>query len=149
LEQRRWWGWLWSVQGDNGRRKALLCPTDRLFDGNVCYKLIPEAALRPDHPLRLPTVAHARTDIPEAALQRRVTDGEPFPDLVAQLLLGDDTLTMLYEVAEHLKHLAGQLGALARAVQSMETRVENTVGKMVNHVPFHQAPAKHRCHNLG
>jgi hypothetical protein len=149
LEQRRWRGWLWSVQGDNGRRKALRCSTDRLFYGNLCHKLIPVAPLRPDHPLRLPTVAHARTDISEAALQRRVTDGEPFPDLVAQLLLGDDTLTMLYEVAEHLKHLAGQLGALARAGQGMETRVKNTVSKVVNHVLFHQAPAKHRCHNRG
>ncbi len=146
MEQR---GWLWSVQGDNGRSKALLSPTDRLFDGNVCHKLIPVAPLRPDHSLRLPTVAHARTDIPEAALQRRVTDGEPFPDLVAQLLLGDYMLTMLYEVAEHLKHLAGQLGALARTGQDMESRVENTVSKVVNHVLFHQAPAKHRCHNRG
>jgi len=54
--------------------------------------------------------------MPEAALHRRVTDGEPFPDLFAQLLLGDETLTMLDEVAEHLKHLAGQVGALARVV---------------------------------
>jgi hypothetical protein len=141
LEQRRWRGWLWSVRGDQGRGEGLVCPTERFFYGNICHKLIPVAPLRPDHPLRLSTVAHVHTDRPETALQRRIRDGESFPDLFAQFLLGDDTLTMLYEVAEHLKHLAGQLDALTRARQGMETRVENTVSKVVDHVLFHQAPA--------
>jgi len=58
-----------------------------------------------DDPLRLPAVAYTHTDRADATLQRRITDGEPTPDLVAQLLLGDDPVAMRQEIAEHLEDL--------------------------------------------
>src|SRR4029450_9551489 len=93
--QRRWWGWLWNVRGDQGRREALVEPPERLFHRQVGHKLIAVAPECPDHPLRVPTVAHVPPDTPETALQRRIRDGEACPDVVAQLLLGDETRAML------------------------------------------------------
>jgi hypothetical protein len=89
--------------------------------------------LRLNNTLRLPAITYRNTHGTQAALQGGIADREPLPNLVAQFLLGDHTIAMLDEIAEHLEHLRSQPGTLARPVQGMELRVQSTICKAVEH----------------
>jgi hypothetical protein len=84
-----------------------------------------------DDLLRLPTIAHTRAYGTHAALQGRSADRQATPDLLAQLLLGDDPIAMRYEVAEYLEDLGRQQRTLTSLVERMELRVEDTVCEAV------------------
>src|SRR5262249_46049251 len=95
------------------------------------HKAIAIAALGLDDLLCLPTVAHARAHGPNTALQAGIGDRQTLPDVVTQLLLGDDPLALHDEVAEHLKHLGRQDGGLPRSAECMELCIEDTVCEAV------------------
>jgi hypothetical protein len=101
----------------------------------VCHKTIPVATLCLDDALCLPAVTNSASHGTQAALHGGITDGEPLPHLVAQFLLGDHTVTMLDEIAEHLEDLRSQSCTLARPVQEVELRIQGTICKAVNHAP--------------
>jgi len=70
-------------------------------------------SLRLDKALRLAAITHRNTHGAEATLQGSITDRVPLPNLIAQFLLGDHTVTMLDEIAEHLEDLGRQPSTLA------------------------------------
>jgi hypothetical protein len=105
-----------------------MCLRERLHSS---HKAIPIAALGLDDLLRLPTVAHVRAHGSNTALQAGIGDCQTLPDIVTQLLLGDDSLALRDEVAEYLKHLGRQDGGLPRSAECMELCIEDTVCEAV------------------
>src|SRR5262245_57692618 len=107
----------------------------RRHQRHIHHETIPVAALRLDDALRLPAVTDSATHGAQTALHGGITDGEPLPHLTAQFLLGDHTVTMLDEIAEHLEDLWSQPRTLASPMQEVELRVQSTICKAVNHAP--------------
>jgi hypothetical protein len=65
--------------------------------------------------------------------QRGITDELLGPDLIAQLLFGDDLLAMRKQVGENLEHFTPQPDGLASALQHMALRVERTRAEDIDH----------------
>jgi hypothetical protein len=101
---------------------------------HVRHETIAVAALRLDKALRLPAVPHRETHGTQAALQGGIANRQPLPHLRAQFLLGNHTITMLKEIAEHLEDLWCQPSTLARPLQGIELCVQGTIGKAVDHI---------------
>src|SRR4030095_8605257 len=103
------------------------------FFDHTRHKAIPVATLGLDDLLRLSAVADTRADRTDATLQCCIADGEPTPHLFAQLLLGDDSVAMRYEITEYLEDLRREQYALVSPTELMELCVESTMCKVINH----------------
>jgi hypothetical protein len=86
-----------------------------------------------DESLLAPTVPNDPAYGFDRTLQRRIADELLGPDLLAQLLLGDDPVGMRHQVGEHLEHFAPQARDLPSAAEHRALCVEGTFSKDVDH----------------
>jgi hypothetical protein len=100
---------------------------------DVGDEAITVAVERLDELLGAPAVANRLAHPPDGALQRRIADELVGPHLLAQLLPGDDALPMCQQVGEDLEHFRPKPDGLPSAVQGIETGVEGTVPKDIEH----------------
>lgn len=92
------------------------------------------AVKRLEHLLRLPTIPNGPAYRPDGTLQRRLADALARPDLSAQLVLGDDPVTLREQVGEDVERFGPQPLGLPGAMQGIETGVQGTVAKRVDHL---------------
>src|SRR5688572_28668542 len=67
-------------------------------NGHLGHEAIAVAPPGLDDPLCLSPIAERAPDVAQATLQRGITDGDPLPHVLAELVLGHDALVMLEQV---------------------------------------------------
>jgi hypothetical protein len=80
-----------------------------------------------------PAAAQGQRTGGDGALQRRVADEPSVPDLLAQLLLGDDALAMGEQIDEQAEHFRPQADRLSRPVQDIALGIQDTVAEGIVH----------------
>ena len=74
-----------------------------LLDG--CHEAVAPAVQGVDKPLCLPSIARGATDRFDAGVQRRLAHNLLGPEMLQQLLLGDNAVVMHDEIGQHIEHL--------------------------------------------
>jgi hypothetical protein len=95
-----------------------------------------------------PPVAQRPPHRGEGALQRRVADELPLPDLLAQLLLGDDALAVAEQIDQHLEDFRPQSDGLAGALEDIPLGIQDTVAEGLAQDRIPRAGPAHR-HRTG
>src|SRR5262249_23921788 len=104
-------GW----RAPRGRRRPLHRAGLALLDRG--HAAIAAAVQRLDQALRLPRIADRSASLLDAGLQRRITDKLLGPQVLEELLLGDNAVTLGDEVAQDVEDLGAELDERARAAQ--------------------------------
>jgi hypothetical protein len=96
-----------------------------------------------DDPLGLPRIAHRLARRPDAGVQRGLADELLGHQLLQQLLLGDEALTMRDEVGQYIEDLGPELDQGPGPPQLIAVDVEAIVAKSIIHRPFLPPPQGH------
>jgi hypothetical protein len=88
---------------------------------------------RLDALLRPPAVPQRLTRRPDGTLQGGIADVLARPHLRTQLLPGHDAVAMGHQVDEELEYFGPEADGASGAVQSIETGIERTVPKDIEH----------------
>ena len=82
---------------------------------NGCHKAIPTTVERLDAALRLSTIANRLAHRHQTRIQGSIGDELLGPQVLKELIFGDDTLAMANQVVQHLKDFRAQLDGFATA----------------------------------
>ena len=102
-----------------------------LLDGG--NKTIAAPMHRLDHALCAATVAQSTPHRPEALREGTLTDTLVGPELFQEFAFGDDPLTMLHEVDEHVEALALKGAEGAAVAEFVTLRIELVIIKGIEH----------------
>src|SRR5262244_3359895 len=98
-------------------------------------KTIPSAMLGFDDPLLFAVIPDGFTRPRDTARQRCLTDHRARPQLVQQLVFGNDPLTLVEEVHQQVKRLGLNLHPLALAAELIEAIIKLAILEAVQHKP--------------
>jgi hypothetical protein len=88
---------------------------------------------RPDHPLPPPVVVHRPPRRRDATRHRALLDGYARPQTFEQLLLADEPLAVLDQVAKHLEDLALQADERVAPPELLAGRIQRALTEEVEH----------------
>jgi hypothetical protein len=109
-----------------GGRRLVLCR-------HLCHKTIALAIDRLQEPLGPPAVPNGLAHGFDRTLQRRLADELLGPELLAQLLFGDDPVTLRQQVSQSLEYFAPQPVDAPGAGELSALRIEGTRVEDVQH----------------
>lgn len=122
---------LWGEQAS--RLLAIRWLMAPLLDG--CHEAVAPTVQSVDKPLFLPNIARGATDRFNARVQRRLAHNLLGPEMLQQLLLGDNAVAVHNEIGQHIEHLGSHLDWHTRSAQLIALGVKRIVPKHIAHCP--------------
>lgn len=104
-----------------------------LLDG--CHEAVAPTVQSVDKPLFLPNIARGATDRFNARVQRRLAHNLLGPEMLQQLLLGDNAVAVHNEIGQHIEHLGPDPDWHACLMQLVALGVKHVVPKHIAHCP--------------
>ena len=100
---------------------------------NSCHKAIPTTVERLDAALRLSTITNDFPHRHQTRIQGSIGDELLGPQMLKELIFGDDTLAMANQVVQYLKDFRSQLDGFATAGKLITLSIEDIAVKHIAH----------------